>query len=570
MAKRTKTTKPTSATPTRPLPERKSVDYAQVVRIVREWTPSRIRQAKRNAEGGDLSLAAAVCDQLLFPDDRVKSGLDAQLEQLFALTPSFEKSGDRRRSGRPVKALEAGDDWWRGYPEAELRQIVKWSLGLGIGLGRHRWTERPDHGNRLLPMLELWHPQGLRWHHDEQRWTIRNHRGIELDVVPGDGTWVMHLPFGKSRPWAEGYWYCLSILLLLKYYSIIDSGRVGGRLSMLVARGQAPEVELTKELRKDLATALADALEEGGPMVAALPAGLLLEAVKVGEGAAELFEAHTDLANDAISIVIRGGNLSTKVEGGSRAAAESQAKQNEVPKLRYHAEALATTLHDQSLEPWALFNFGDASLAPWPSWPTEPEEDRKVRAEGFTVVATMVEKLEAQGFQLDDKAVIDDFGLNSFVKGRKDEATRRQEAAERFAQMQPPGSGLPAKDDPKDPKAAPKPPAKKDDKAAKQHGNGGIARLASGDTATSAPAFIATQLFIDDLVQSASTAANQAIEQTVEEILEEVDAAESLVEIYERLRARYASMDSGDLRELTYRIAMIGELAGRFAVTADT
>jgi len=561
MAKRTKQPKmPAKETPA------DDKRYAQAVRLVRDWTPRKLRQARERAEGGDLSGAVAVCEMLL-QDDAVSSGLKSVADALFALVPGFEPSGDRRRSKRTVNALEAGEDWWEGLPESEQRQIFKWGLLLGIGLGRNRWTEKKDHGNRLLPMLEHWHPQGLRWNNAEQRWTIRDHRGIEHEVVPGDGEWFMYRPFGKNRAWAEGLWYCLAHVVLLKAYAIIDVGRVSGRISMLVAHAP-PEVESTKELRQELADSLLDGIADGGDAVAALPTGWLLSAVKISDGAAELFETQASFANDAIAITIRGGNLTTNVKGGSKAATETQAKTNEVPKLKFHAESWSTAVHDDALQPWAYFNFGDAGLAPWPVYPTEPEEDRKVRADGITAVAKMVKDLETEGFELDDKAVIHDFGMGTFVKGRKDAATRQKEAAERFAMQQPPGSGAPAPADPK----APKVPAKKDDKdpKAKQGlGTGGIAMLASGDLATSAPNFLAAQLWIDDLVASAAAAGNVALEPFIEQILAEVEASESVPEVYDRLRKLAPDLSGADTKELLYRVMVLSELAGRAAVTAD-
>lgn len=563
--------KRTTKQPKMPAKERADRDdqrVAQAVRLVREWTPTRIRQARERAEMGDLSSAVAVCEFLL-QDYAVASGLGSRLDALFALMPTFEASGDKRRSNRVVKHLEAGEDWWFGLPESEQRQIKKWGLLLGIGLGRNAdWRERKAHGNRYLPQLAFFHPQGLRWHNAEQRWTIRDHRGIEIDVVPGDGEWVMHCPFGKSRPWASGYWYCLAIIVLLKSYAIIDAGRASGRLSVVVGTA-AIEVEDSYERRKELAESLADLIARDGNAAAFLPPGWNIDTLKISEGIADLFEKQVTIVDDAIAICLRGGNLTSNVKGGSKAATQAQAKTNEVPKLRFDAESWSTDVHDHVLEPWAFFNYGDPDLAPWPFYPTEPEEDRKARADMVVVAVDGLEKIEKQGFVVDDESFIKEYGL-TFVKGRKDEATRQKEAAERFAMMQPPGSGSPPAPD-NDPKADPKAPVpKKDDKAAKQTlGSGGIAMLASGDLATSAPNFLAAQLYLDDLVASAASAANVALEPFIEKILEEVEGSDSVPQMFERLRALMEGSSRQDAQELLYRVMVTAELAGRAAVIAD-
>src|SRR5690606_31295488 len=115
--------------------------------------------------------------------------------------------------------------------------------------------------------------------------------------------------------------------------------------------------------RREIAQAIREA---GTDPVFALPAGFTMDMLETSANIKQIYLALTEAADLAISIRIRGGNLSTNVQGGSRAAAEQQAKSGEEPKLKFDAQSLSTTLHDQSLVYWAEWNFGDPRLAPWP------------------------------------------------------------------------------------------------------------------------------------------------------------------------------------------------------------
>ena len=131
------------------------------VRTFTSWTTALLRQAELQADAGNYRLLAQLCEWIM-GDDRVASTLGTRRNALFGLEPTFEPSGDKRRSNRAVKALDAGEDWWAAYPEAESAQIFSWGLILGIGPGRHGWGTLDGHGNRWLPQPEFWHPQHLR------------------------------------------------------------------------------------------------------------------------------------------------------------------------------------------------------------------------------------------------------------------------------------------------------------------------------------------------------------------------------------------------------------------------
>lgn len=528
----------TKKTPKKPTltDDETSAAHAPSVRVFTEWTPARIRAAERSAENGDLGPAATICEWLM-TDDRIMGTLEARVDALMGLEPSFE-SGTGRLSKRAARAIEAGEDWWEAYPESELKQLLMWGILLGAAPSRQSWVPHPDHGGRVLPIIKFWHPQTLRWSWHKREWSLRDSNSIEIPVVPGDGEWILHTPFGEQRPWAYGIWRSLSRWVLLKQLACGDWSRHSEKSSLLVATSPAGA---TKEQRRELAQDLANSTTESA---IALAAGFKLEMIEVMANTKQIYEAQISMADLAIAIRIRGGNLTTNVQGGSLAATQTQAVTGDLAKLKSDASALATTLNQQSLTWWAEFNFGDRKAAPWPKWPVEPEEDKGARALMLNGLATALTTFDTLGYEIDDKALSEEFGL-SFIKGRKEVVAVPVDPAAK------PGEPVPGDD------ADAKPAKPKPKKAALP--------------TMQAAGYIEGQLYADDLVDDVMAKGGKALASGLLDDLREVVASATT---YDEIRAavldKYKAASSPDeLREIIRRALFLGDLAGAAAVRQD-
>lgn len=395
------------------------------VRVFTRWTPALLYGAESAADSGNLTQAAKVCSWLL-TDDRIRGCISARIQNLLGLTPSFEKAGDRRRSGRAIKALEVGDDYWVSYPEQELWLMLAWGLLLGIAPMRHHPRYVEGHGGRLLPFPEFWHPAaGLRRDPLTQEWKTRvasefDTFGTEETVTPGDGTWLLHTPFGKHRPWDLGFWKCLAWWKLLKdmgradWARHMEAGSILVLTQMMVQQNAPGQLPNTKQQRDDNAQSL---YQRGKSAVAALALGEDLKLVEAKGDAYKLYDSARDAANDAFAVCIRGGNLTTSVDGGGgRAAAEVQERTGDFVNLRFDAETTANTLNQQSLPWWAEWNFGDPGLAPWPNYPVAPQRNLKNFADTVSSFNVAIQTLEQNGFEVDREAALEEFELSEFVK----------------------------------------------------------------------------------------------------------------------------------------------------------
>lgn len=372
-----------------------------------EWSPALLRAAEISADGGQLQLAADLCDAMI-ADDRIKAVLDSRTDALLGRSITFDEGIGRKRKAA-LKAIQAEEDWYASFPETELKLLHAWGVMLGVGLAEIVWTEDPAHGGRVLPKLSVKNPRWLRYDYDARAWklTVADEGGgtREITITPGDGKWILYTPYGAGRPWVYGAYRALSRWTLLKRYAIQDWGFYSERhgLGMLVAIG----AEGTREQRQEIA---ADLRALGRNIGIALPKGFDLKLVEASANTWQTYKAQIDTADNGAAVTILGQNLTTQVNDGSKAATTEHGKVA-LGRTKADGETLSTTLHFQALQHWALFNFGDARLAPWPAWDTTPTEDLKDRAAMLQMLSQSVASLRQSGAPIDVRALLEEFAV---------------------------------------------------------------------------------------------------------------------------------------------------------------
>jgi hypothetical protein len=409
------------------------------VRVFTRWTPQRIEYAEVQAEGGDLGQAVLLCDWLL-KDDAVRAALGARVDAVLSLDVSFEPADGKPEPAptpvapkpavtKPGELPEAPpepepipepepdpimdaieEDWDLSYPENELAQVLTWGLLLGVAPWRHE-TVLDLITDRLLPCPRFYHPGTLTQDRQTEIWKVRDIAGVEYIVDAGQGEWGLFTPYGKRRPWASGMCFTLALLVLIKHYARQDWARCSEKSALLVATtmldkdGQLPA---GMDQKVDIVGKLS---ARGGDAAVAMPAGWELTLLQTADNFG-IYQEQIKMINDAIATVIRGGNLTTHTEGGSKAAAETQAETGDAPKRKADGKALSTMLRSQSVVWWAAWNFGVGADAPWPLWNT-PNTAPDVNYFSF---ANGLSTLQEMGFELDVEVLKSDYGL-TFIKG---------------------------------------------------------------------------------------------------------------------------------------------------------
>jgi phage gp29-like protein len=370
-----------------------------------EWNAEYVRLAFRRAELGDLRLVADLCDSIL-GDDRASAVWATRADGLLGSPLTFEPSAysTTRQRNRAAKALEAGEDFWAMFPDAELRKLLINGRLLGVSFGRLTTERQAAHGGRAIPRLQVWSARWFRWNMTDRTWEVTDGVGNWKAITPGDGEWVVYTPFGASRPWAFGLWRGLSVLYLMKRCAILDWANQSERngAGVWVTSGEAD-----RKKREELASLFHDLARNAS---VSLSPGVTAELIESTANTYETFSAQIQTANIGMAVAAIGGNLAAEVDKNQQTGATAQ-NLVRVDYKRADASSLASVTHDQVLTHWAQWNFGDPRLALWPSWNVEPKEDELAEAQTWRQVGLAAKDFRDAGYELDLDETSARFGI---------------------------------------------------------------------------------------------------------------------------------------------------------------
>lgn len=508
------------------------------VRSYATFTPRQLRTALATADSGHMRTVADICEWVL-ADDRVKADIETRTSTLLGLDLTFE-AGRGSQSQAAVKALEDGD-WWKLFPEPELKKLHAWGLVAGISFGRMVDPEGVDEDSgRFVPHLETWHLRHFRQDPRTGQWLVRHgpNGEHESEVHPEDG-WVIHCPYGTTRPWAEGLWRGLSRWVLLKEYAISDWGRHSENASRLFLEAT---VNASRDQRRELA---ADLKAAGKNQIVALPNGFKASLVEVSADTEKIYGKQIDAGNTGISIGVRGANLGTEVQGGSRAAAEVHERVDE-KRTAFDAKSLRVTTRDHGLKPWASDNFGDPEAAPWPEYDTDPPEDQAANATIMKTLGEAANQLDKLGVELDWDEVGEQYGIPiKAIRERPDPMA-----------MPKPEAG---------PEAPPGPDDVPDDPTTKP------VAMRTPAILSKAAGYVEGQSYADALVDRGKRRGAEAMAPFLDSLEELIDGIEDLDDARDAIAAWFGDQLSPEEHaEKAERTFVLAQLAGVLAVRQDT
>lgn len=556
------------------------------VRSGTTWSPALIKTALLQADSGQFRTLADLCDWVL-ADDRVHAVAQTFVGGVLSLPLTFEPSGDGRRRGRAVKALEADEDFWRIAPEDEMFQIYAWALLLGFQWAHLEHVQ--EKSGRVLPCLRFWHTRNVRFDWTTRKWFTRVDEGLaEVEMVDGDGEWVMFSPYGRFRPWAHGLWRGQARWVLLKSYAEDDWGRHSEKASILAV--ETPQgVSITADQRKELAN---DLYAIGRNAVFAPPAGVKVSLLEAKANTRDIYLAQVEAANTAVAVGWLGQNLTTEVKEGSFAAAQVHGRV-EGQRIRGFCEFEATTLREKVLTRWAELNFGNRDLAPWPVRDTELPEDgklvaeiAKLRADSFTAMKTAGVTIDAEAWFIRGEIEIVEVkepeppapptvpGQNP-AEQNPDEANP-DDQAEPEDDSEEPADGKAKPDEKGKPKPKPKPekgkakPKPDDEKGKPEKKPAKKKALASGFDLQNATGFVEGQTYTDTLADRGAERGAEALEGFLNGLLDVIDGIESLDDARAKVRDYYRdALAPEELADKAEKLFVMAQLGGQLAVRQD-
>ena len=371
-----------------------------------DWdTVGLVRQALSELERGQFRSAAYLVDAM-GRDDRISGVLATRVNGLLGLPLEFAAPKPSRRAGRLAKKLEAS--WPDMADEAQLSQLLRWGLMLGIGIAEVLWATTDD---GWVPRLKVWHPSFLTWRWDTRSYWLSTQDGIVEVPEGGAGKWLLYCPFGYYRGWMEGRVRPLASPWLVRSWARRDWARYSEVHGIPAKKAIVPptaDVEQKGRFTRMLASL-------GSEPVIECEQGqdgnrFDYELVEAKANTWEGFQKLIEHADTAIAITLLGQNLTTEVKEGSRAAAQvHDGVRREFQKA--DAVTLGRALQQYLVKPWARFNFDQEPQAPLPSWNTEPVEDGLSRAQTLQALGAALAALKTAQVPMDLVTLLEQFAV---------------------------------------------------------------------------------------------------------------------------------------------------------------
>jgi phage gp29-like protein len=437
-------------------PARAARVYTQLpVQALTSWTMSSILSALDQHDLGLFQQSSLAVDWMT-RDGRLAAVLAKRIAGVFGeacgVQPARTPGSPRER--KVARELEAG---WMDAPSVAARKdLLKWGVMIGVGVGQLLWETR---GGMWAQRLRAWHPQFLYYRWDLEQYHLLTRQGV-VPITPGDGTWILYEPYGE-RSWLSGAVRSLAIPVLMRGWDFRDWANFNQEHAVPIKKVSVPagaETSSATGASKDSFLAGVQALGRDEPSqdAAGYPSSasfwqeartptsdFLLNVGRLGrytstlvceknndgsgydlsieEAVAETwksFQASKGEIDNEISIRLLGSNLGTEVKSGGKSGSSEAAGVHQEEENLFRADdasTLAACLRDQELKPWALYNYGDAELAPRPGWAVEEPEDLDAKARTVASAGDALQKVRAalkgSGKTVDPAKFLEAFGV---------------------------------------------------------------------------------------------------------------------------------------------------------------
>jgi phage gp29-like protein len=420
------------------------------------WDVPSVKSALAQMESGNFIAAAQLADAM-DRDDRIAACLDTRIRALMGSELQWGPDEDpvaegEEQVGAPDGTSDPSDEegdedesddetleQFRDafpvmFPTEQLAELLRWGIRLGVGLGELVWFDKAGRYTPT-PWMKIWHPQFVTWRWDTRSFWVSTQTSGNVEIIAGDGRWILYTPFGKQRGWMQGLVRKLSLPYLIRQYAMRDSARYSEAYGLPVKQGIVPQNAVAPDKQRFLeelsqlaneATILTPQLEEGQTIQK-----FDFKMHELSGKGHEVFETQIRLSSANIAIVILGQNMTTEAgTEGARGALATASVHDEVRQdvLEADATTLMECLRVQGLRPWSVANLGDVPV-PEARWQTDPPEDEQVMSVTVKTLSDALASFKTSTAPIDSRKLLNQFGIP--LLSPEDEAKQKLEAEQK-------------------------------------------------------------------------------------------------------------------------------------------
>lgn len=363
----------------------------------RGLTPERLARILRLADEGDLSLQAALFQEMEERDALLMSLLQTRKLAVVGLDWRLEPADTGRDGKRALKVVE--EVFW-DLPLEDLMTDLLSAIPQGVSVVAVAWAWD---GALWRPHRFRWvHPASLVYDEEEDRFLLLTPEG-EAAPWPYGGAVEHRYRARSGLPTRAGLMRSLAWLYLFKHYALKDwvvFAEVYGQPYRIGKYDPAAGEEERRRLEEAVRSLGADA----AGVISKDTEIEILEAAK-GQGP-QVYENLIRLCNREMAQAVLGQTLSSSEgDGGSYALAKVHERVR-IDLLRADARALARTLREGLVKPIVAFNLGPEYLPLAPYVVPEVEEEKDLESR-----ARVLQTLQAMGLALPEDWLREEFGV---------------------------------------------------------------------------------------------------------------------------------------------------------------
>lgn len=373
--------------------------------VATAWDVPQARSALSSLVLGLFDAPAQLCDSVMGSDSRVQAALAARLS-ILRRPVSFRIPKKYRDSSAARECRDAFEAAWPVMaPDAAMGEIMRWGTMLGFGPAQILWDTSGDYA---IPRPVPWHPRYVYFH-----WLYRCYVAITLDgqeaIIPGDGSWMLHAPFGAYRGWMRGAVRAITPWWLSRNYALRDWSRYSERHGLPMIKAKSPAVGDPSQIDRWRAQ-LANLGQETVIQLPQNPPPALsfdVELMEAKDTEHEGFRMLIEQCNQEITLSLLAQTLTTSMpaEGGSSYAAARVHAGVLQGLMEGDAQAEGVTVYRDLARPFAALNFGEPDLAPYVTRDVTPFEDAKTKAQSAQALGAFLVAMRTAGFMMSPRDV---------------------------------------------------------------------------------------------------------------------------------------------------------------------
>ena len=381
-----------------------------LVPVLSRWTVGSAFAALDAHAGGQFNLSGQLAEDML-TDDAIDS---ASRTRAMGLTSrEIEIVPPSHGGSAAAECRDAiAENWDSICPEESVSDLIVSGEMMGFRACQVIWQYVDG---VYMPLIYPWHPSLAYYDFSSRSYKAITASG-PVDIVPGDGQWLLYTPHSPYRGWMRGLIRSTAIAYLSRAYAWRDWNRYNEVHGLPIRLVKVPaqtdhdskeSLELqVASLQNETTITLPQSVNANGDPVA----GYDLSMIEAKADTWEAFQGLMSMAQERVAISWLGQNLTTAVDGGSLAAANTHDR----VRLDYSQsdeKKVSACIKRDILAPFARFNFGSEKLAPAPRWKVEAKPDRTEQAAYLTAVGGMIAQMAQAGAPVDVSAMLREAGV---------------------------------------------------------------------------------------------------------------------------------------------------------------